>query len=1027
MAPSRKIQKKRRLLTFLPVLLCLIGLNSGFFNRASADTSDTSLDSEYLLQQGSISSGPYQRCAITAARGVQCMGYGPGGRIGDGTEIDRLSFVDVVGLTSEVRSISAGASSTCAVTIAGGAKCWGNGVGDGVPNNYSLIPVDVPGATTGVQSVEVGESGATCFLMTAGTVKCMGDNRWGTLGDGTQNGSNTLVDVVGLDGTVASINSASETTCAVMKSGVLKCWGYVGFGKAGDGTWDGGNPNAPFWAAPTPIPGMTSIASVAGTYKTICAASTSGGVKCWGSSERGTLGNSQNWGSNTPVQVTGLTSGVIALTGGNEHYCALLDTNDVKCWGRNSEGQLGIGSAGGPANIPTSVIGLTGTITAITAGSNSTCALNAIGELRCWGSLPTQTSTATPTLINGFDGVRTNVRTTTPGAYTMLRGWYPSSFSPTYNAPLTLGMRLTTTESGYVTKVLFAKDVNNTGPHTGTVWDAAGNVLAQKAFTNETAEGWQEVTLDTPARIVAGETFTVGFSLDNHIFASKADFPRKSNGPLTLSGAGGYYNYTSDVSGFPGGVTGTNYGVDLEFMTDGSMPTTTTTSTTTTTTETPTTTTTTEVPTTTTTTTEVLATTTTTTTTEVPTTTTTTTTTEVPTTTTTTSTTTEVPTTTTTTTTEVPTTTTEPLIVQVTTTTGPPTTTSSTTTTLPPTTTSSIPPTTTTSSTTTEAPTITSTLAPEPEPEPEVIIPAEMTDEQLTEVLTELESENVSEEQVAAAVDQILDGEVSGAQATELATSTKVLASIDTSQAAEIFAEIPVGDLTSEQEAELVAAVSDAPTEIKNTFEAEIDVYGDGLDEYVPVGSNIDVGGRRTLIAATTAVSAIVAGAGAVATSGPSSGGGSSSNRGPSSGGGGSNGGSSTGGSSSKDQDDFLEDTDALDINEHELDRVARRQAQKIAIAKTFKGKPNSQDMIGVKKVSKTQQIFKLIVTEISKLSFTLAGSTIVLFTLSGETRKIALIATSIAIILHFANAFAEMKKASDEFHPMGEDTSSAN
>ena len=610
-------------------------------------------------------------------------------------------------------------------------------------------------------------------------------------------------------------------------------------------------------------------------------------------------------------------------------------------------------------------------------------------------------------------------RTITPGAYTMLHGWYPSSFSPTYNAPLTLGIRLTTTESGYVTKVLFAKDVNNTGPHTGTVWDAAGNVLAQKAFTNETAEGWQEVTLDPPARIIAGDTFTVGFSLDNHIFASRADFPRQSSGPLTLTGPGGYYNYTSNVSGFPNGSVGTNYGVDLEFMSDDSMPTTTTTLAPTTTTETPTTTTTT------------------TTTTEVPTTTTTSTTTEVPTTTTTTSTTTQVPTTTTTT--EVPTTTTEPLVVQVTTTTGPPTTTSSTTTTLPPTTTTSttttsIPPTTTTSSTTTEAPTITSTLAPEsePEPEPEVIIPAEMTDEQLTEVLTELESENVSEEQVAAAVDQILDGEVSGTQATELATSTKVLASIDTSQAAEIFAEIPVGDLTSEQEAELVAAVSDAPTEIKNTFEAEIDVYGDGLDEYVPVGSNIDVGGRRTLIAATTAVSAIVAGAGAVATSGPSSGGGSSSNRGPSSGGGGSSGGGSTGGgsssgASSKEQNDFLEGTDALDINEHELDRIARRQAQKIVIAKTFKGKPNSQDMIGIKKVSKTQKIFKLVVTEISKLSFTLAGSTIVLFTLSGETRKIALIATSVAIILHFANAFAEMKKTSEEFHPMSEDTSSGN
>jgi hypothetical protein len=321
-------------------------------------------------------------------------------------------------------------------------------------------------------------------------------------------------------------------------------------------------------------------------------------------------------------------------------------------------------------------------------------------------------------------------------------------------------------------------------------------------------------------------------------------------------------------------------------------------------------------------------------------------------------------------------------------------------------------------------PTTTSTVA----PEPEVIVPDQITDEQLAEVLTELESENVSEEQVSDAVDQILDGEVSGSQATELATSAKVLESIDTEQAAEIFAEIPVGDLTSEQEAELVAAVSDAPTEIKNTFEAEIDVYGGGLDEYVPVGSSIDVGGRRSLIAATAAISTIAAGAGAVSTSGPSSGGGSSSSRGPSSGGGGSSsGGSSSGGSSSREKNDLLEGTDGLDINDHELDRVARRQAQKIVLAKTLNRKSNSQSTIGMNMAHKTRTIFNRLVTEISKLSFTLAGSTIVLFTLSGQTRKIAMIATGVAISLHFANIFSEMRKEFRDDEAMSNDTAIGN
>jgi hypothetical protein len=331
-------------------------------------------------------------------------------------------------------------------------------------------------------------------------------------------------------------------------------------------------------------------------------------------------------------------------------------------------------------------------------------------------------------------------------------------------------------------------------------------------------------------------------------------------------------------------------------------------------------------------------------------------------------------------------------------------------------------------------PTTTSTVA----PQPEVIVPDQITDEQLAEVLTELESENVSEEQVSDAVDQILDGEVSGTQATELATSAKVLDSIDTSQAAEIFAEIPVGDLTSEQEAELVAAVSDAPTEIKNTFEAEIDVYGGGLDEYVPVGSSIDVGGRRSLIAATAAISTIAAGAGAVSTSGPSSGGGSSSSRAPSSGGGGSSGGGSSGGgssgsgstgsgSSSREKNDALEGTDGLNFNEHDMDRIARRQAQKIVLAKTLNRKSNSQSTIGMNMAHKSRTIFNKLATEISKLSFTLAGSTIVLFTLSGQTRKVAMVATGIAIVLHFTNVFSEMRKELRDNEAMSNDTAIGN
>src|SRR5438045_4248232 len=78
----------------------------------------------------------------------------------------------------------------------------------------------------------------------------------------------------------------------------------------------------------------------AGVYYT-CALTTSRGVKCWGDNSDGALGDGTNTNSNVPVDVTGLTSGVAAISAGLYHACALTTGGAVKCWGDNSHGQLG--------------------------------------------------------------------------------------------------------------------------------------------------------------------------------------------------------------------------------------------------------------------------------------------------------------------------------------------------------------------------------------------------------------------------------------------------------------------------------------------------------------------------------------------------------------------------------------------------------------------------------------------------------------------------------------------------------------
>ena len=252
------------------------------------------------------------------------------------------------------------------------------------------------------------------------------------------------------------------------------------------------------------------------------------------------------------------------------------------------------------------------------------------------------------------------------------------------------------------------------------------------------------------------------------------------------------------------------------------------------------------------------------------------------------------------------------------------------------------------------------------------VLETKLDAEKFEAIVNVLESDVISKEQVAEVVTLIIqqEGGVDAEQATELATSPKVLESIDGSQATEVFAAIDVSAVSQETGTEIVKALAEAPKEVKEAFEEEINVFAGVFDEYVAIDSVINVGDRRTVIAVGAAV-AVVGAAGVVG--GTTSPGGNSPSNGPN--------------NPSSQNDAARKEDEEEPAGEIAGDGV--EWIKKISIFKYNNGV----------RVLDWSQFMKKFSYGILNLGFTISGSLVVYLTLSGDIQRIAGISSIIALM----------------------------
>lgn len=196
-----------------------------------------------------------------------------------------------------------------------------------------------------------------------------------------------------------SIAAGYGHACAILQGGVLKCWGKNDYGQLGLGDTDNRGDAAGEMGSSLPAvtlgTGRTAKRVFASGYHT-CAILDDDKVKCWGRNSAGQVGigsvsftynrgdGANEMGDDLPYVNLGTSSTVKTMSLGLLHACALMESGDVKCWGENNYAQLGIDSTV-DKNAPAAVLMGTTTATAIACGMYHTCAIIASGDVKCWG------------------------------------------------------------------------------------------------------------------------------------------------------------------------------------------------------------------------------------------------------------------------------------------------------------------------------------------------------------------------------------------------------------------------------------------------------------------------------------------------------------------------------------------------------------------------------------------------------------------------------------------------------------------
>lgn len=290
-----------------------------------------------------------------------------------------------------VEDLALGLLHTCALS-AGEVRCWGENthgqLGTDAEASAALGAADAPALPLGrrVTALAAGNH-HTCALDEAGRVTCWGRNDLGQLGRPTRSSEHRFSPLE-LGEPATMIRAGTNHTCALLESGAVKCWGDHRMGQLGHPAASEDLEHAPAVQFPH------AVREIAAGGSHTCALLVNGEVRCWGLntfgqlglSHRRTIGDDERPDTEPAVRLGAPAQHIRAHW---MHTCAILTGGEVVCWGDNLFGQLGypfrtsVGDDETPESVGTAPVGPG--LVDLALGQSRTCALYEDGAVRCWG------------------------------------------------------------------------------------------------------------------------------------------------------------------------------------------------------------------------------------------------------------------------------------------------------------------------------------------------------------------------------------------------------------------------------------------------------------------------------------------------------------------------------------------------------------------------------------------------------------------------------------------------------------------